>query len=196
MDILDYGKLPVQADPRILGQDISLSPARDLERVAHSPLKEDEFPKPGTKVAIDAEFVSLQQVRSRYARKCKCLDLDIQLQEELEIHSNGQRKVIRPAKMSLARVSVLRGQGQLAAVPFIDDHIHTSQPIADYLTEYSGIRGKCLLSLSEPMAEKVYRWRFRSQNLAAYVGSSQDRLQEAAASGRSGLHLCGPRFSE
>lgn len=71
-------------------------------------------------VAIDAEFVSMQQ-------------------EETEFRSDGTKKVIRPARLSLARVSVLRGDGPKAGVPFIDDHIHTSEMIVDYLTEWSGI---------------------------------------------------------
>lgn len=66
----------------------------------------------------------------------------------MEVHSDGQRKLIRPAKLSLARVSVLRGQGPLSGTPFIDDHIHTSHPIADYLTEFSGIMRKCSISIS------------------------------------------------
>ena len=41
--------------------------------------------------------------------------------------------------MSLARVSVLRGDGPKQGVPFIDDHIHTSETIVNYLTEYSGV---------------------------------------------------------
>lgn len=71
-------------------------------------------------MAIDAEFVSMQQ-------------------EETEFRSDGTKKVIRPARLSLARVSVLRGDGPKAGVPFIDDHIHTSEMIVDYLTEWSGI---------------------------------------------------------
>ena len=41
--------------------------------------------------------------------------------------------------MTLARVSVLRGEGTLTGVPFIDDYIYTSDTIVDYLTEFSGI---------------------------------------------------------
>ena len=61
-------------------------------------------------------------------------------QEETEFRSDGTKKVLRPARLSLARVSVLRGEGPNEGVPFIDDHIHTSEVIVDYLTEFSGIR--------------------------------------------------------
>jgi len=81
-------------------------------------------------VAIDAEFVSMQQ-------------------EETEFRSDGTKKVIRPARLSLARVSVLRGDGPKAGLPFIDDHIHTSEVIVDYLTEYSGI--ECEYGFTRPM---------------------------------------------
>jgi len=63
-----------------------------------------------------------------------------ELQEETEFRSDGTKKVLRPARLSLARVSVLRGNGPRAGVPLIDDHIHTSEIIVDYLTEFSGIK--------------------------------------------------------
>lgn len=50
--------------------------------------------------------------------------------------------MIRPSRYGLARVSVIRGDGPKEGVPFIDDHIHTSETIVDYLTEWSGIRCK------------------------------------------------------
>ena len=103
---------------------------RDDSNINHDLLHPNELPRAGMLVAIDAEFVSMQQ-------------------EETEFRSDGTKKVIRPARLSLARVSVLRGGGPKAGVPFIDDHIHTSEMIVDYLTEYSGI--KCQSRFTQPM---------------------------------------------
>ena len=60
-------------------------------------------------------------------------------QEETEFRAGGTNRVIRPARLSLARVSVLRGDGA-KDIPFIGDHIDTSDVIVNYLTEFSGIR--------------------------------------------------------
>jgi len=76
-------------------------------------------------VAIDAEFVQLQQA-------------------EVEIRSDGTKKTLRPPRQTLARVSVLRGDGAKEGVPFIDDHIHTTAVVVNYLTEYSGIHRACV----------------------------------------------------
>ena len=65
-------------------------------------------------------------------------------QDETEYRSDGAKKMIRPSRFGLARVSVLRGDGSKQGLPFIDDHIHTSETIVDYLTEWSGIRCKVL----------------------------------------------------
>ncbi|POW13561.1 hypothetical protein PSHT_07745 [Puccinia striiformis] len=107
--------------PCVLYYEINLSKCRDLNKIRHEVLKEEELPKKGDLVAIDAEFVSLQQ-------------------EEVDYKSDGTKLVRRPSQMTLARVSVLRGEGSKTGVPFIDDHIQTFEPIADYLTEFSGIR--------------------------------------------------------
>ncbi|KAK7049364.1 poly(A)-specific ribonuclease [Paramarasmius palmivorus] len=130
-ETLDFSGLPDQIDPTILCRDTSISVNRDPTLIKQECLAYDELPRPGTLVAIDAEFVSMQQ-------------------EETEFKSDGTKKVIRPARLSLARVSVLRGNGAKEGVPFIDDHIHTSEAIVDYLTEFSGIRFGDLDPLQSP----------------------------------------------
>jgi PAB-dependent poly(A)-specific ribonuclease subunit 2 len=87
------------------------------------------MPTPGTLIAIDSEFVALRQ-------------------EETEIRSDGTKSLIRPSTLSLARLSVTRGEdGDKEGLPFIDDYIVTSEPVVDYLTEFSGIEGKCRTDL-------------------------------------------------
>ncbi|KDQ59577.1 hypothetical protein JAAARDRAFT_77653 [Jaapia argillacea MUCL 33604] len=118
---VDFSALHDDSDPTILCHDTNIAVNRDKNLVKHECLRYEELPKPGTLVAIDAEFVSMQQ-------------------EETEYRSDGTKKIIRPARLSLARVSVLRGDGPKQGIPFIDDHIHTSEAIVDYLTEFSGIK--------------------------------------------------------
>jgi len=135
---INFGALPEEIDTSVLSRDSNISlyvnifryscektkalfSNRDISRIKHDLLHLNELPRAGMLVAIDAEFVSMQQ-------------------EETEFRSDGTKKVIRPARLSLARVSVLRGDGPKAGVPFIDDHIHTSEMIVDYLTEWSGIK--------------------------------------------------------
>ena len=80
-----------------------------------------EAPGKGYHVAIDTEFVALQQ-------------------EEIEIKADGDREIVRPTRLGLARVSVLRGHGDDEGVPFINDYITISEPIVDYLTKWSGVQ--------------------------------------------------------
>ncbi|KAJ4371394.1 poly(A)-specific ribonuclease [Neocucurbitaria cava] len=79
-----------------------------------------EAPRPGYPVAIDAEFIRLQS-------------------EEIEMKADGTRQTIRPDRKGLARVSVCRGEGEHAGLPFIDDYIAVTEQVVDYLTEWSGI---------------------------------------------------------
>lgn len=119
--VLRLDKLPSQINPEVLYKDVSLAWNRRNNFVKHKILTPDELPQPGTMIAIDAEFVALQQ-------------------EEMEFRSDGTKSILRPSHMSLARVSVLRED----EVPFVDDYILTNETVADYLTEFSGIRSACL----------------------------------------------------
>ncbi|KNZ47967.1 hypothetical protein VP01_5g4 [Puccinia sorghi] len=152
-EVLDFGILPSNTvDKSILLNEMNLSKyfltlssimlaecfdeCRDVNKIRHEVLTEDELPKKGDLVAIDAEFVSLQQVSfSHTPTRERTMS-----KEEVDYKSDGTRLVRRPSQMTLARVSVLRGEGSKTGVPFIDDHIQTFEPIADYLTEFSGIR--------------------------------------------------------
>ena len=84
-------------------------------------LTKSEAPKPGSLVAIDAEFVVLRN------------ELD-------EIDCQGVKTVVKSKRSVLARLSAIRGdEGELSGVPFIDDYVVIKNHIVDYLTKYSGI---------------------------------------------------------
>lgn len=108
-------------DTSILYRDHFAAGVRENIQREYTLLTKEEAPKPGTLVAMDAEFVMLQQ-------------------EETEIISDGTRSLLRPRVLSLARVSVVRGEGALQGIPFIDDFIMMREDtIVDYLTQFSGI---------------------------------------------------------
>ena len=81
----------------------------------------DQVPSAGTPIALDTEFVELEKA-------------------EIDVKADGSQETIRPAKSGLARISVLRGNGELEGTPFIDDYITIYDTIVDYKTQYSGIR--------------------------------------------------------
>ena len=83
------------------------------------PLSVDEIMKPFL-CAIDTEFVALSL-------------------GSLGLSTDGRRIENRPNRLGLARVSVVRGDGEKVSVPFIDDYIQMTEPVVDYLTEFSGI---------------------------------------------------------
>ncbi|KAK4219807.1 ubiquitin carboxyl-terminal hydrolase-domain-containing protein [Rhypophila decipiens] len=105
-------------DTSVLLRDPSRRPGSEI---TYEPLdRETEMPVPGSTVALDAEFVSLRD-------------------EEIHLNEDGQKETVRPKQLVLARVSVVRGQGEKEGVPFIDDYISIKGPIHDHLTAYSGI---------------------------------------------------------
>ncbi|KAG9001549.1 poly(A)-specific ribonuclease, partial [Tulasnella sp. 427] len=65
VDQLDFSGLPSTSDPSILCRQHSIARNTDLKAAKHKVLEASELPTPGTVVAIDAEFVALQQVSDR-----------------------------------------------------------------------------------------------------------------------------------
>ena len=112
-------------------------------------------------------------------------------QEETEFRSDGTNRVIRSARLSLARVSVLRGDGAKEGIPFIDDHIHTSDVIVDYLTEFSGIQ--CTFPFPRRTLGTACSRRPGSALAKAHVDTAEACIQEATIAGRSGMHIYRPR---
>ncbi|KAJ2997993.1 poly(A)-specific ribonuclease [Globomyces sp. JEL0801] len=113
---------PVNPDFRILLDNHLLNERKDLTSSC-VPLNLEEIPSgPGYLCAIDAEFVVMASAES-------------------EVRSDGTNTIIRPSRYGLARVSVVRGEdGPLEGIPFIDDYVCTTEPVLDYLTEFSGIQ--------------------------------------------------------
>ncbi|KAK9843491.1 hypothetical protein WJX81_005692 [Elliptochloris bilobata] len=83
------------------------------------PLGPGEAPAPGTLLALDAEFVAHSPP-------------DTVLRGGVEVE-------VCPARLGLARVSVVRGAGERAGEPCIDDYIQAVEPVHDYLTKWSGL---------------------------------------------------------
>lgn len=71
-------------------------------------------------LGLDAEFVALSAA-------------------EKSVRPDGTELVLRPPRLGLARVSVVRGEGPLAGVPLQDDYVRAVEPVYDYLTRYSGL---------------------------------------------------------
>ena len=52
---------------------------------------------------------------------------------------DGKKRMNRPKRQAIGRVSVLRAGGAKEAVPFVDDYIEVFEPIVDHQTQYSGL---------------------------------------------------------
>ncbi len=79
---------------------------------------QSEAPRPGMLVAIDAEFVAISRAEAT-----------------IGLERGGQVQ-LKPSRLALARVSVLRGEGPRAGEPCIDDYVRGVDPVFDYLTRY------------------------------------------------------------
>ncbi|KAL0054988.1 hypothetical protein WJX82_005488 [Trebouxia sp. C0006] len=83
------------------------------------PLSPEELRAPGLLLGIDAEFVAHAPAE--------------------KVMQGGVEVEVCKARLGLARVSVVRGEGPAAGSPAIDDYIRSLEPISDYLTKWSGL---------------------------------------------------------
>ena len=138
-----------------------------LHRPTFAPLQPGELPQPGQLFALDAEFVAYsppekalqRQAVLAHAGTCiQLFDQAVSLHPSdlcLRVHSHiccrvpsiattatrrGVEVEVRPSRLGLARVSVLRGQGPARGTPCIDDYIKGAEPVYDYLTKYRCVR--------------------------------------------------------
>ncbi|KAJ1948939.1 poly(A)-specific ribonuclease [Linderina pennispora] len=126
-------RFPYRISTRILTQPASSldKPASNRRSSARGtqkrngavPLTKDEAAQlgPGFQYAFDAEFVVLEEAKT-------------------EVFSDGTQEMHRPPIHQLARLSLVRATpGPMYGVPFVDDYVATTTPIADLATAYSGI---------------------------------------------------------
>jgi PAB-dependent poly(A)-specific ribonuclease subunit 2 len=76
-----------------------------------------DLPGAGDLVALDAEFVSIQE-------------------EDTEMSESGDKIIIRETRHALARISVIDCRTDRV---IIDDYVLPKEPVVDYLTRFSGI---------------------------------------------------------
>jgi len=86
------------------------------------------LPSKGDLVAIDAEFVCVQQ-------------------EESLMSFTGQKEMMCEARNALARLSIINCRTNEV---IIDDYVLPNEPVVDYLTRFSGIRETDLDPNSSP----------------------------------------------
>lgn len=106
---------------------LGLSQSVVQSQLGYAPLTSLEMPRPGMRVSLDAEYVTLHEAKT-------------------EKKENGTSEVVRPLKSGVARVSICRAEGVDEGEPFIDDFVLPSaaEPIVDFVTQYSGITAEDL----------------------------------------------------
>ena len=136
------------------------------------PLRIGEESQPGLHLAIDAEFVKIQN-------------------EEYTISVSGERHLLRPARLSPGRVSCLRiastpqslsstettdaaatQEANYDTIPFVDDYILVPEPIVNYSTKYSGLVPGDLSPTHSPYALQTLKYVYKKLWLLLNLGAT------------------------
>lgn len=98
-----------QLDPSVLFAETH-QPRPVQSPATFTPLTLHELPTKGDLVGLDAEFVTLNQVRELGEVQLMLLaDGGRPLQEEAEVKSDGTHTTLKPSQLSVARITVVRG---------------------------------------------------------------------------------------
>ncbi|CDJ41406.1 hypothetical protein ETH_00034825, partial [Eimeria tenella] len=100
-------------------------PGAPRDRGAPEEVDGVELSSEGFVVGVDAEFVA-------------------EVTEAAEIDQDGRKEILQGSSLALARLSLVRGQGPLEEVPFIDHYVLFKKPPKDCLTRFSGLRAEDL----------------------------------------------------
>jgi PAB-dependent poly(A)-specific ribonuclease subunit 2 len=124
--------VPVAVPRHFLESDLSLSTAAPQLPRTFDPLGSDEEVGPGLTLALDAEFCALRHQEARFSAE--------------------GRVTTPPSELCLARVSLVRASGPRRDTVLVDDYILPSptEPILDYLTQYSGVTAEDLSPAASP----------------------------------------------
>ena len=88
---------------------------------------------------------------------------------------SGVEMEVRPSRLGLARVSVLRGQGPAKGSAAIDDYIKSAEPVYDYLTKFRWVwplNGLCVLCCHPFGLQGGKAWRHLHPLAGLFTGST------------------------
>lgn len=116
-------------------------------------LDEDADERPDARVVDQSQFLRLSCPRVQHPKlqpldanelsKMRLLGLDAEFvaltPPEVEVTQEGFERSLRPSRLGLGRVSVVRGEGIWRGSACIDDYVNAVEPVYDHLPKFSGL---------------------------------------------------------